>query len=522
MLPQINVDSDYPSPYEDPQFWIDKILEDLFWFARVVLSYGKRREYKDLNWVHLRLCDFMDRFKTPALQKLILMSRDCFKSTLARALILQEMLRALYTKTDLKIGIYAGLYELGEDHLDRIINEIFHNELLKAFFHMYLPRKKSDADTMTKEKIRYKGVEIDIGSPERSLTGHHYDMIINDNLCNELNTATSEQRKKVITRWQQQESVIAENAYEYIFETTWETDDLSGVILDPDGKFNYRLIYRRPAYTFVSSTGYSVFSCPARDQNGDPVFPAKCNEHYLSRKRAKQGAYIYSRMYELQPIPSDEFLFQGRWIRHYEELPKNFIRNIAIDAAGSTRKDSSYSAVTINDWDSEGKMHISYAKKLKVTPIQLRDWILKLEQKCIAEERPITFCLIEKEKFGISLASIMEETKTGMYITPIELRNVPRPKRLHSLVPYFESGRIQMAKGLTDFEDEIRTYHLDKVKGTDLLDSLFLHTQMEYRPKNIPLPDMLEVDDDDFAKQLRKERGQIKNTPMRKFVNRHF
>ncbi len=213
----IRTDLNLPNPMKDPEYWIKNSLNDLFFLCTNVLTHNKEKEYRDLNQMHMKLCDFVDQRSDPWLQKLIVMLRDGLKSSISRADIIQWILRKRYEGKAGKLGLFCGRYELGEDSLDRIMTEIYDNELLQSFFHKYLPANKHAGGTFTKEKIRYKGIEIDLGSPDKSLTGHHYEGIINDNLVNEVNSDTFEQRAKIIRRWQQQESMLAENGWEKIY-----------------------------------------------------------------------------------------------------------------------------------------------------------------------------------------------------------------------------------------------------------------------------------------------------------------
>lgn len=500
-----------PPPLTDVEFWRKKSLTDLFFLASNVLSHNKKEEYLDLDWFHMELCDFLDMEKVPIPQKLILMSRDMLKSTISRAFIEQWFLKKAYYGLPGKIGIYCGYYELAEDNLDRIIKEILSNELIQTFFYPWVPHSREDFETCKKERIRYKGIEIEIGSPQRPLSGFHFEGIVNDNLCNEVNTATFEQCKSTNKRWQQQESVMVKNAWEIVWETTWESFDVSGIILDKDGKFNYKKLYRKPAYTFISKTGYAVFSCPARDEAGTPIFPAKCDEAYLQRKRNKQGPYIYSRMYELQPIPDEEVVLRPPWLLPMEELPYNFIRNICIDCAGTKRSDSSFSAVSIVDWDELGRMNISYADKRKLTPMELYDWVVELVEESEKAGRPVTFVGVEKEKYGIFLASYVEREKPRFNVWTIDIRGRTRNSRIQALVPYAEQGKVLAARGLSKLEDEWNSYHKDKDVGVDILDTVAYHLDMKVIPKKLEKPAWVPNIPEDARNQFKKEMDMVRS-----------
>lgn len=487
---EITTDEDVPTEFQgkDPQWWIDNILNDLFFLCSVILRYGKTVEYRDLNWAHRELCDFLNPEANPVPQVLVLMGRDMLKSSIGRGMIIQWFLQHAYHRIQDKAFIYSGIFELAQDHLEKIINEIVQNQLIQAFFHKFIPSRKDDFDIcrLDEGKIRYKGIELDIGSPEKTLTGHHYRLGMIDNLCNEINTQTVEMRKKTNKRWQQLESVFAEGAREVIFETPWANDDVSGIILHPEGKFDYKRLWRKPCQKFISDTGYAVFSCPAAQGDGEigePVFPEKMDREYLERKRRKQGPYIYSCLYDLIPIPDEEIIIRPEWNVRYQELPRNFVRNICIDAAGTTKKRSSHSGLSVGEWDEAGTLYLPYAGKRKLSPMELETWILEWVEISKEENRPVTWVAIEREKFGIYLKDSLEAKRPDLIIILWDNQGKSRSRRHEEIIPYYEARKILSGPGLNDYDDEIKTYYKGKETNVDIIDTVWGHFQTRLLPQ---------------------------------------
>lgn len=507
----IEIHSNLPGEPKNSRWWTGMSLNDLFFFNKVVLHRGKKIEYRDLNLVHKNLCDFIDFKKNPVLEKLILMSRDLLKSSIGRGFVLQWFLRKRVISRRGKIFIYSGIFELAQDSLERIAKELMENELLQKFFSKVLPHKKKDFDILAfdKGKLRYKGIEIDIGSPEKSLTGHHYEGGIDDNLVNEVNSTTKTQREKTILRFNQQEPTLIENAWKLVFETPWWPDDLSGDILDPeDHDFNYDLLYRKPCQTFISPKGYSVFSCPCRDEEGNPVMPEKLDETYLERKRKNMGSYLYNALYELKPVMEDEVVFQRQWIVHIKKLPFPFVRNLAIDMAGTLSEESSFTGASIGEWDVDGSLNIPYAHKRKLTPMQVKDWVMKLIYESEKINRPFRYIIIEKEKYGIYLADHLKVENVKPQIILFEIGSKKRRTRFEELVPKYESGMIRSFQGLKDYEAGVRTYYRGKKKETDILDTVYLHFQMRAAsiPKRTKFSEIETEEASEFAKDIKKDR----------------
>ena len=130
----IEIHSNLPGEPKNSRWWTGMALNDLFFMNKVVLHRGKKVEYRDLNDIHRKLCDFIDFKKNPVLEKLILMSRDLLKSSIARGFVIQWFLRKRVISRRGKIFIYSGIFELAQDSLERIAKELMENELLQKFF----------------------------------------------------------------------------------------------------------------------------------------------------------------------------------------------------------------------------------------------------------------------------------------------------------------------------------------------------------------------------------------------------
>lgn len=503
---RLSSDADLPAYIKTPDQFIDRTLNDLFFVCNNVLRHKKKVLYRDLNWIHLALCDFIDYKKNPVLQKLVIMFRDALKSAIGRGLMVQHFLRAAVEETEGLEAIICGRNELGEEHLEFIANEILTNELIQAYFHGYVPTKADDARRWAGGKIRWKKWGIDVGSLKKSLTGKHYLGAWTDNFCDEINTTTAELRRSVNQRWQAQESVLAENAWELVTETPWEPDDLSGIILDPRGKFDYRKIYRKPCHTFISSTGYAVFSCPCRGEDGKPVFPEKVDEAYLERKKSKQGSRLYNRMYELQPNDEEEKLIPSRWMDYYDILPRNYVRLLGVDMAGTKAKESSWTGFADGEWDDHEHLFLRDAYKKKYAPMEVYQEICDKWDAAEKEKRPYTYVVAEREKYAIFLEDLFRTLRPDVYIITLALKGMPRPRRHHSLQPWYERGAVKARRGLTDYEDQIGALKQTDTEdeNKDIVDAVFMVIEGRIIPKHgMESPEEEPpIVDPDFKKQV--------------------
>lgn len=521
---QIHTDRHLPEYIKNREEFIHRCLNDLFFFCTYVLRHKKVEEYRDLNHIHRMLCDWLDKDPNP--QKLNLMSRDSLKSTIGRAKMEQEFLRMCVEDSEGLIGVITGNKDLAKKHLAKMTREILTNEYIQGYFKGYVPSKDTEAESWSKDLIRWRNIGIDIGSQEKSLTGGHYKYIWTDNFMNELNTRTYETCDNVVEIWREQESLLGPGAGELVSETPWRRNDVSGVILEPDPekKFNYKRLKHKSPSLFVSRAGYSVFSCFVRDEKGRLNFLPRLDETYLRRKRIKQGSFIYSRMYEGQIIDKESHPFTGL-IDHFDVLPYNYIRTIGVDCSGTTDKDSTLSAISVADTDEKGVLNIDYAEKRKVTPVELRDWLLDevIEKRCREQQgRMPTYVAIEKEKYGIFLKSLLDELKLDFYIWTVPLKGIPRPDRLISLQAPYENGKIKSRRGLSQYENEVEEYYMGRNDNVDILDSIYLHFEVQIIPKPMPeVPADAPVIEDSFRRQVERNRV-IGGKAFSEYVRRHF
>ncbi len=497
-----------PEEIRTPKDFVEISLEDGFFFCSFVLRHGKKREYHDLNRIHLKACDWLIHDPTP--QKLLCMNRDSLKSTIGRGLMGQKFLKHSYAHDEALLGIITGEETLSAEHLAIIEQEILTNELIQAFFAGYVPTKPSDAEAWNSDMIRWGRVGIDIGSLRKTLTGRHYAGIWSDNIMNEVNSATPELRKWAVRRWRSQEPLMAENAWEWVFETPWEPDDVSGVILDPDGRFDYRKLHRKSPAMFVTETGYSVFSCFVRDENGQLNFPERLTEDYLARKKRKMGSFLYARQYEGQIVSDDEQVFQRRLIQHFASRPRYFSRNLVIDCSGTTSAQSTPTAMSDLEWDENGIGHLVWADDFKIDVLDLKRKVCERFDDAKKEGRPYDQVGVEWEKYGIYLVTELQSERRDIPLVPLRLLGRTRDDRILPLQGLYESCKIVSAPGLNKYEDQLIAYRRGKKdQETGILDTIAHQLDIRLIPKRVEEPDTETVRLNDFHQQiLRDRRGQ--------------
>ena len=505
LVAHLQANFDLPDEIRSPKDFIEMTLEDLFFMCTFVLRHGKKKEYHDLNRIHRMLCDWLQT--DPNAQKLLLMSRDSLKSTIGRGAMAQKFLKHSYADDEALLGIITGEETLSTEHITIIENEILTNELIQAFFAGHIPTKPTDAKAWNSDQIRWGRVGIDVGSLRKTLTGRHYAGIWSDNIMNEVNTTTADLRKWAVRRWRSQEPLMAENAWEWVFETPWEPDDVSGVILDPDAQFDYKKLHRQSPAIFVTDTGYSVFSCFVRNAEGALNFPERLDEGYLARKRRKMGSLLYSRMYEGQIVSDEEQVFQRRLIQHFTERPKFFSRNLVVDCSGTTSAQSTPTAMSDVEWNEDGIGHLVWADDFKVDVLELKKKVCERHDEARDQGRPYDQVGVEWEKYGIYLVTELQNERPDIPLVPLRLLGRTRDDRILPLQGLYETGKFVSLEGLKKYEDQILNYRRGK-KGqeTGILDTIAHQLDIRLIPKKVEAPDADTARLNEFAAQIMKDR----------------
>lgn len=163
-----------------------RALEDLYWFAAVVLGYGDKIPMNPST--HLLLCKFLER-KTgskildTAHYRKIEMPRETGKSTLARAYAIQRICK----DPNIAILLINEKELLAKDFLSDIKYQFESNQLLQALFPELLPRDLN-ATTWSATRILVNRTSgrpdptIDVIGVGGAVAGKHPDLIIADDM----------------------------------------------------------------------------------------------------------------------------------------------------------------------------------------------------------------------------------------------------------------------------------------------------------------------------------------------------
>lgn len=222
----------------------------------------------------------------------------------------------------------------------------------------------------------------------------------------------------------------------------------------------------------------------AYNHDGSLFFPEKLTHEFLESAKRTMGSYIFANQYLNEIIPADRQTFKKDWFKYFETLPKKRTTFAFIDPALSEADTSDYTGVVVVHVDQDGTWYIPYARRHRLNPTQLVEFIFKLNQ----EFKPNAIGFEEIAFQKAILYFFNEEMRRRKTIVPITGIKYPPDKskqtRILSLVPRFEWGHVCLSPGLTDLELELLQF--PRGAHDDLIDALASIELIAHPPDSRP------------------------------------
>lgn len=201
--------------------------------CRVSLKYLAKEVLGMSKWddgLHDDLAEYLEK---SGKHKLILIPRGHLKSSIVTvAWTIQQLLRNSNTRILLRNAVW--------DQSRRFLGQI-QGYLEDGQLPLIFGRFKNQKTLWTKEECDIAQKKVKKASPsimtaglETSLTGLHFDIIVDDDLVNDKNTSTKEQIQKVIDVYNDSFNLLDRGGIHIVIGTRWSNKDLYGHILTTD------------------------------------------------------------------------------------------------------------------------------------------------------------------------------------------------------------------------------------------------------------------------------------------------
>lgn len=399
--------------------WLKFITENRFTVLLAPRGHGKSTVHS-IGYIIWKLCH------NPNLRVMILSK----SSPLAQRVLTE--IKWHFERNEKLIGLYGDLTDKGSR---------WSNEEIMLVRDKNVPYKEST--------ITARGIDSDV-------IGGHYDLIICDDIVDEKNSRTSQQRDKLRMTFDKVIRPMLEPWSEMHFVgTRWHEFDLYGDIID-SGTFKSKV------YDMILSDEKKQTLWPER-------FPYESEDRNaitaMSMKR-DMGSVAFSLQMRNDITQFRNAIFKIDWMKYYIEPPLKSRIFMAVDLAISEKGD--YFAIVVIGVDETGNIYVldiyfahhSFHSQLKKIKEFADHWgPLKIAVEANAYQAAVPQELKRNsEEFGFLPIFPIQTTKDKL----------TRARKVSAL---FESGRVNVKKTQIELIDEILNFPKESV-ADDVLDAL--------------------------------------------------
>jgi phage terminase large subunit-like protein len=337
-------------------------------------------------------------------------------------------------------------------------------------------------------------------------TGAHFDLIICDDIVNDKNTITVEQRDQVFGFMKKLLMQLNPGGALIIIGTRWHIDDAYGrIIKEDEGRERDGL---EPRFK------YFIRSCWDGPQG--LFFPEKLDYEFLENQKFDQGARVFAANYENKPVADEDRVFDMSTINImpfelYKINNSNVIRlntgeqypvsvTMAWDPAGiNPNRKSDYHGITIVGTDFADRWWVLVAAQWKTrTATEILDRICAQ----IAYYKPDKIIIESVGGYVLwipQLQRVLRENGLSVAIDEDNTGGQNKSTRIQMLEPRCSSGRMYLLPHQKALIEQLTNFSsANELVHEDILDSLAKHEgRTKLAGQRIPDKiDVFEVDED--------------------------
>lgn len=287
-----------------------------------------------------------------------------------------------------------------------------------------------------------KGGQMFVTSTDGTITGVHFDILINDDPNSPQSIYSEADRinaKRFVTEVLPSRKTNIQSSYTITVQQRLHNEDVSGVLLDSPGKLKH-------------------ISVPAIDENGKSFFPERFPVDFLNGMKEKLGSVSFNAQYLQRTQEASGGIIKRDWIVEETTLPTKDIIYFIDSAYGG--KDADDNAI-LGVYKEGANLYLHSLELNKFEFPELINWI----GKNLPRNAKV---YIEGKASG---KSIIQTLKASTALNVIEKKVVgSKLERKHSVSPYFESGRIVINKQIKNKQTLIEQLIFDETKNDDALD----------------------------------------------------
>ena len=456
----------------------ERSRQSLRYFCRDILGYA------DMNAEHEALCEFLQY--DPARTKLMLMPRYTFKSSI---ITIGHSLWLLLNDPNERRRLYSDATEKAEGFLLGLKSHIL-GQVPTSRFRLVCgawevdPKRgvwNQNAVVIAPRTHAHAEPSVDTAGLETSKVGKHYSHLKFDDLVSDKNTTTRELMDKVEAVYKSAGSLLQPSGKTELAGTRWHYGDLYGrLIAEYRGDPNFSLFLRK-----AESGGTYFFQNIGKDS---------LTPEFLAAKRATQGTYLYSALYQNDPTDDETAIFKREQFAFYDpsHLPTGLYITAALDPIppherGAQGDDA---ALTIVGTDHELNLYILDIIAGRLQPSDQIESLFQMHQKWGIRNFGVETNAFQKVmRRDIDLRYQQERLRNPNFrffqVTEFVGTSLPNKRiRIRGLQPYHERGALKFpGTSLDTLTGHYRTLAWQliqepKSQKDDLADSLACHVSL--------------------------------------------
>lgn len=344
---------------------------------------------------------------------------------------------------------------------------------------------------MTDDKSNKGGYEaVGIGGP---ITGKGFKIGIIDDPIKNFEEADSELVRENVHQWYKSTFYTRQegNAAIIVILTRWHDDDLAGRLIKEQEQAQEQGEVDYDKWEIINYEAVAEYDEKYR-KAGEPLWPGKFNLQKLAVIKKTLGPYLWSALYQQNPITNLTQEFRDDWFkqRNWSAVERLITRKfVTIDTAlgkkrtirqsqVETKSSPDYTGVTRNYVDLGNNWNIK-SKRYEINSAGLVDLIFDLHLE------GFEVIGIEETAYTEAIEPFLkaEMNKRGLYpnVQPLKHGGTMKESRIRGLIPKYSCGEVYHIIGeCEDLEKELRRF--PKGAHDDCMDSEAYQIQIAERP----------------------------------------
>jgi len=355
----------------------------------------------------------------------------------------------LMNHPDRKVILASYSWELASDFAFQVRNILMGNGILSL-------AKKSESKVITRE-----GGGLFAAGVGGSITGKGAHLLILDDPVKNLEEAESPTIREKVWKWFGAVFLTRAEpgANIVVIQTRWHKDDLSGRLLrEQPGEWN------EVKMKAISDGKDDIL----KRKKGEPLWGERFPKDVLLKRKRDIGTYLFSALYQQEPISSELSIFRREWFQFTEKPPRRFDRLVRYWDLASTKNAGDWTAGALVG-EKDGITYVLDVRRKQGTPYDIERFV----KHTAMEDGRNTEIYFEQEP-GAGSRSLIDAYRRSVlfgYYVRADRKNVSKEYRARLASPSVEAGNVFLVRASWNrmFLDEIEAF--PEGKHDDMVDA---------------------------------------------------